>query len=935
MVSLGKKIFLILIFLIASLLLLFGCTFFGGSSPSGDDSNSVTFQSAVLSGYVFDQKGVAVSDAEVLLDGVKQTLTDSAGFYKFEVSLGENKLVSFKKEGFVAIHKSLDFTFKTEKYLEVTMFPQAEFKLVDSSKESKVEMNNAALTTDASGFVVKGTQTVVDKASVSLTPFDPANSEEVKAFPGEFSGTKMDGSTTSIESFGFMKIEALTEDGKQLDIAKGKTATVKQPISAELVSSAPESIPLWYFDEKQNTWVEKGVAEKVCVANECYYEGKIDTIGSWWNCDQPQNTSKANCNGSSGKNAKDGKAKSFKDLMKKLGEKAGMWALNKALGHVPVVGAFYGAARMANNVINELSGSGPLSDRVSAASKTALIWAGRKLIGQVSGAAGLSVDVAMLAVDVLKEVKNYAQGLFNNQYDASCNATGTNYRGSSSSNISPNMSPIDLTSGQTNNQSNSSNQNEVLVRSNSQADITINGLDMTSESIQIITGDTGKSVDVPVDDFAAVSVPIEINPSGPGVSSRVEVTFTNKEGKKTTLSKTLSNTKPIAFMSILIRPDREGTIEVKGTSFMGKYYKKYSVPALNSGDIHEIEEQQIDVEAPDINRPDLNITYLEECPYSLYGYMNSNDLNRSFSCGCSGERASYLYGSVYGTDVYYVGSDVCRAGVHSGVIDQNGGFLLFTIKGDVNEFISSRQNGVVSNSSSHSDYSFVFETPKKYNLAVEDLGVCPSSLYGFMYGYDLNHSFSCGCSGERASYLYGSVYGTDVYYVGSDVCRAGVHAGVIDRNGGEVFFTIGGDVNGFVSSRRNWIVSSGTGASDFSFVFDMPVKYSLGVEDLNVCPSSLYGFMYGYDLNHSFSCGCSGKRASYLYESVYGSGPYYVGSDVCRAGVHAGVIDQSGGRVLFTIQGPESSFPSSQQNGITSSSTGASDYSFVFGPRQN
>jgi len=50
--------------------------------------------------------------------------------------------------------------------------------------------------------------------------------------------------------------------GNKLQLATGNTATITIPIPSSLLSKAPSSIPLWYFDDTKGAWKQEGVATK-------------------------------------------------------------------------------------------------------------------------------------------------------------------------------------------------------------------------------------------------------------------------------------------------------------------------------------------------------------------------------------------------------------------------------------------------------------------------------------------------------------------------------------------------------------------------------------------------------------------------------------------------------------------------------------------------
>ncbi|MCH5600560.1 hypothetical protein [Niabella ginsengisoli] len=88
-----------------------------------------------------------------------------------------------------------------------------------------------------------------------------------------------------LESYGMAGIDLLDDAGNYLQLAAGKEATINLPVPASKVSTAPNTIPFWYFDEEEGAWKEEGVG--VLTGNK--YEGKVKHF-SWWNADKFMST---------------------------------------------------------------------------------------------------------------------------------------------------------------------------------------------------------------------------------------------------------------------------------------------------------------------------------------------------------------------------------------------------------------------------------------------------------------------------------------------------------------------------------------------------------------------------------------------------------------------------------------------------------------------
>jgi hypothetical protein len=85
-----------------------------------------------------------------------------------------------------------------------------------------------------------------------------------------------------LETFGMINVELRGSSGQKLNLKEGHTAEIAVQIDDSQLAAAPNTIPLWHFDEEKGYWKEDGVATKV--GNK--YVGEVSHF-SWWNCDAP------------------------------------------------------------------------------------------------------------------------------------------------------------------------------------------------------------------------------------------------------------------------------------------------------------------------------------------------------------------------------------------------------------------------------------------------------------------------------------------------------------------------------------------------------------------------------------------------------------------------------------------------------------------------
>ncbi len=177
---------------------------------------------------------------------------------------------------------------------------------------------------------------------------------------------------------------------------------------------------------------------------------------------------------------------------------------------------------------------------------------------------------------------------------------------------------------------------------------------------------------------------------------------------------------------------------------------------------------------------------------------------------------------------------------------------------------------------------------------------CPFSIGGA-------NARECYCSAQAAT--QGSVWGTDVYTADSGMCRAAVHAGVIDGQGGVIRVRAAPGQSSYPASTRNGVASSRWTAYDRSFTFE-GIDAAPQDATVDACPATPGNMAIGTSL--TCNCGVDATGSG----SVWGSGPYTTDSSICRSARHAGAIGAGGGTVTIHVVVGRDSYPPSQRNGV-------------------
>uniref|UniRef100_A0A8C2CP66 Cysteine-rich secretory protein LCCL domain containing 1a n=1 Tax=Cyprinus carpio TaxID=7962 RepID=A0A8C2CP66_CYPCA len=157
------------------------------------------------------------------------------------------------------------------------------------------------------------------------------------------------------------------------------------------------------------------------------------------------------------------------------------------------------------------------------------------------------------------------------------------------------------------------------------------------------------------------------------------------------------------------------------------------------------------------------------------------------------------------------------------------------------------------------------------------------------------------------------VVGTVYYDMQSSICRAGIHYGVIDNDGGWMDVTRQGRKDFFIKSYKNGLQSLGKYQSANAFTVSKHLKLLLlhcqtNLSKLSFLPTRIY-------------CPKNCLQENPHLSRVIGTKMYSDKSSICRSAIHAGVLrNESGGYVDVMPTDNRKLYISSYQNGIVSES---------------
>ncbi|MDO1502540.1 hypothetical protein Q2T40_20585 [Winogradskyella maritima] len=218
--------------------------------------------------------------------GDSQAITDNNGVFVIKNATVKERFayVKAKKNGYFNASRSLIPTSGTNN-VSIVMFEKSIRGTTVSGEETTISLFNGA-SVDLKG-AYENSDGVIHSGNINvvLNYLDATNSEIENQMPGMLYAMDNNTEAQILKTYGMLTVELLTDNGEKLNIAAGSTAQITIPLNQSLLANAPNTIPLWHFDETYGIWVEEGIA--TLEGNS--YVGTVSHF-STWNCDVPFDT---------------------------------------------------------------------------------------------------------------------------------------------------------------------------------------------------------------------------------------------------------------------------------------------------------------------------------------------------------------------------------------------------------------------------------------------------------------------------------------------------------------------------------------------------------------------------------------------------------------------------------------------------------------------
>jgi hypothetical protein len=245
---------------------------------------AVTFK-APVQGFVVDADGNTISGAEVKT-GNKTATTDINGYFRIENAdfTGDFCYIKATKNGFFTASTTVHGVEGKSYAANLVLTQPEQTKTFNTANGASINLQNGAkIELPANGYVTSANTTYTGNVTAWVKHINPEADNYGDLIPGgDLRAYDAAGNDRILYSFGMLNIELHDDRGNLLQLAEGKEATLTIPVGTSQQAEAPNTIPLWYFDEYKGVWIEEG--EAILQGNT--YTGKVSHFTPW-NCDKP------------------------------------------------------------------------------------------------------------------------------------------------------------------------------------------------------------------------------------------------------------------------------------------------------------------------------------------------------------------------------------------------------------------------------------------------------------------------------------------------------------------------------------------------------------------------------------------------------------------------------------------------------------------------
>lgn len=233
-----------------------------------------------ITGLIKNKAGIPIAGAKVKYSGGEAT-TAANGTFTLNSTITTDTPITVSAPGYADFSNVYKPT-SGKILIHATLLPIAVTATINPA------VANTVATPGGAAIVFPAMSGITEQLSVSLTHIR-ANTRDILSAPGNFSAVTTTGSQVMLISQGMLDVVIKgVQTGQIYSLANKGPFTLKIP--ASIPSTAPATIPLWFYNTATGKWQEEGSA----ILTNGIYEGSV-THFSTWNVDSPICTINGTC----------------------------------------------------------------------------------------------------------------------------------------------------------------------------------------------------------------------------------------------------------------------------------------------------------------------------------------------------------------------------------------------------------------------------------------------------------------------------------------------------------------------------------------------------------------------------------------------------------------------------------------------------------------
>jgi hypothetical protein len=255
--------------------------------PQGNNPDPTTFSqnfgneiSRNFLGTVVDKNNNPIENVTITV-GNSIASTDSNGVFIINNANVNERFAYIKasKAGYIHGSRAVVPSSGTNK-ITIMLLDETVIGTTNSGSQETFNLDNGASVSLEGEYIKEDGTAYSGSVDVIMHHLNPENENMSNQMPGMLYAANSQNEERMLQTYGMLAVELRGSGGEDINLAEGSTAEIRVPLAANLVASAPATIPLWYFDETHGYWIEDGQAN--LVGNE--YVGTV-THFSFWNYD--------------------------------------------------------------------------------------------------------------------------------------------------------------------------------------------------------------------------------------------------------------------------------------------------------------------------------------------------------------------------------------------------------------------------------------------------------------------------------------------------------------------------------------------------------------------------------------------------------------------------------------------------------------------------